>query len=156
MKRTRSVIAAAACAAAMAVTLSSVPVHAKHDVQRFELVEATIADIQQAIDSHLLTAKQLVKMYQARIAAYDGKNTTTHLNLYIHLNPKAHAQADDSEARRGRPLSGVPMILKDNIDTADMPTTAGSVAFAGSIPRTTRSSPGSCATPARSSSARRR
>jgi len=135
MKRTRSVIAAAACAAAMAVILSSVPVHAKHDVQQFNLVEATIADIQAAIGSHLVTAKQLVKMYQARIAAYDGKNTTTHLNSYIHLNAKAHSQADDNEARQDRPLSGVPMILKDNIDTADMPTTAGSVAFAGSIPR---------------------
>jgi amidase len=134
MQRTRSVIAAAAGAAALAVSLSTVPVHAKHEVNRFELVEATIADIQAAIDSHLFTAKQLVKMYQARIAAYDGKATATHLNSYIHLNPKAHAQADDSEARRGRPLSGVPMILKDNIDTADMPTTAGSVAFAGSIP----------------------
>src|SRR5690242_19940558 len=106
----------------MAVTLSGVPVHAKHDVQRFELVEATIADIQAAIGSHLITAKQLVKMYQARIAAYDGKQTRTHLNSYIHLNTRAHAEADDSEARSRRPLAGVPMILKDNIDTADMPT----------------------------------
>src|SRR5262249_40048716 len=110
------------------------------------LVEATIASIQDAIDNHVITARQLVKMYQARIAAYDAKNTATHLNSYIFVNPKAREQGEDRDSdhgnsdrddqgRRRRPLDGIPMILKDNIDTKDMPTTAGSVALAGSVPK---------------------
>jgi amidase len=125
----------AACAAAIALSAAAVPLHAKKGVQRFDLVETSIVAIQDAIDNHVINAKQLVKMYQARIAAYDGKSTATHLNSYIFLNPDAHKDADNSEARSHRPLSGIPMILKDNVDTKDMPTTAGSVAFAGSIPK---------------------
>ena len=83
-------------------------------------------------------------MYQARIAAYSGETTATHLNAYIHLNTRALDEADDrdhdndrnrGEGRRGGVLAGIPMILKDNIDTHDMPTTAGSLAFEGSFPR---------------------
>ena len=79
-----------------------------------------------------------------RIAAYDEANTATRLNAYIHLNRHALDEADDrdhdhdrnhGEGRHGGVLAGIPMILKDNIDTHDMPTTAGSVAFDGSFPR---------------------
>jgi amidase len=128
--------------------------HGRHHGS-FDLVETTIPDIQQAIDQHVITAKQLVRMYQRRIAAYDEKSTSTHLNSYIHLNPRALDEADDQDDhddlfegylstgwedrpdhdRRGGPLEGIPMILKDNIDTRHMPTTAGSVAFANSFPR---------------------
>src|SRR4030088_1511100 len=111
--------------------------------ERFELVETTIADIQQAYRSELLTPEQLVKMYQARIAAFDRAGP--HLNGYMYVNPNAAEAAravmpesdhrgHDREDRASVPLYGVPVILKDNIATAGMPTTAGSVALGNSIP----------------------
>src|SRR5205807_8108155 len=99
-----------------------------------------IPAIQDAIDDHIITAEQLVRMYHKRIAAYDEESTATHLNSYIHLNRHALDEADDrdhdhdqgeGEGRRHGVLAGIPMILKDNIDTEDMPTTAGSLAFQG-------------------------
>ena len=79
-------------------------------------------------------------MYLARIAAYDAKTTATHLNSYMHVNADAVREAREANKGRAngyqkRPLFGIPVILKDNIDTKKMPTTAGSVAFAGSIPQ---------------------
>src|SRR5258707_11161265 len=108
--------------------------------QRFELVETTIADIQQAYRSGLLTPEQLVKMYQARIAAFDRAGP--HLNGYMYLNPHAADAArelmrksdNDGVSHESLPLYGVPVILKDNIATAGMPTTAGSIALGESIP----------------------
>ncbi len=111
--------------------------------KKFELVETTIADIQHAYRAELLTPEQLVKMYQARIAAFDRSGP--HLNSYMFLNPNAAAAAralqrksdfgcEGREGRESLPLYGVPIILKDNIATAGMPTTAGSVALGRSIP----------------------
>src|SRR5215475_8347682 len=106
-------------------------------VDQLQLVEATIPQLGHALHSHLITSKQLVEMYQARIAAYDKVGPT--LNAFIHLNANA---ADDGAARdrehghegeRSR-MFGIPILLKDNVDTKDMPTTAGSIALAGSIP----------------------
>jgi amidase len=134
MKRTRLLISGIGCLAAI-LLIGSTRLDAKRDARRFDLVETSIAAIHEAFDNHIVTPKQLVKMYQARIDAYDGKATATHLNSYIHLNPNAHKDAADGAAHQSGALAGIPMILKDNIDTADMPTTAGSVAFAGSIPK---------------------
>ena len=110
-----------------------------HERSSFNLVETTISDIEQAYRSHLLTPEQLVKMYQRRITAYDGLATAPHLASYMHLNDHAVDDANqlnnhDDAARRDLPLFGVPMILKDNINTFDMPTTAGSVALGLSQP----------------------
>jgi amidase len=110
-----------------------------HERSSFHLVEATISDIEQAYRSHLLTPEQLVKMYQDRITAYDGLATTPHFSSYMHLNDHAIDAANqldnhDDNARRDLPLFGVPMVLKDNINTLDMPTTAGSVALGLSMP----------------------
>ena len=107
---------------------------------RFDLVEATIPAIQTAIQNNIITAEQLVQMYLARIAAYDAKTTATHLNSYIHVNADVLREAREANGGRAngaqkRRLFGVPIILKDNIDTKKMPTTAGSVAFAGSVPQ---------------------
>jgi len=135
MMRTRPMVLGLGSLAAFILILF-VRVDAKHPTQRFDLVETSIAAIHDAYDSHLINPKQLVKMYQARIAAYDDPSSATHLNSYIFLNPDAHKDADNGEAHRTGVLAGIPMILKDNIDTADMPTTAGSVAFVGSIPKT--------------------
>jgi amidase len=76
-------------------------------------------------------------MYLNRIAAYD--HTGPLLNSFIHIKANAleEARARDRDRHHGLahgPLFGIPILLKDNIDTADMPTTAGSVALAGSIP----------------------
>ncbi|HEY7287223.1 MAG TPA: amidase family protein [Vicinamibacterales bacterium] len=129
---------------ALCIASPSIRLAASHDRHHgtFDLVETTIPDIQRAIDQDVISAKQLVRMYLARIAAYDGKSTSTHLNSYIHINARALEMTDDQDEQgedghgSRRPLAGIPMILKDNVDTRDMPTTAGSVAFAGSFPRT--------------------
>ena len=118
------------------------PIAAKRSERRptetFQLVEATIDDIQDAFDSHILTPSQLVSMYLARIDAYDKAGPQ--LNSYMFVNARALEAAheleedDDQSDHREKPLFGIPMIVKDNNDTFDMPTTAGSVALGGSIP----------------------
>jgi amidase len=132
MKRTLAVV--------MALVVLRLPVAANQGGSgsaRFQLVEATIEDIQKALQTRLITTEQLVQMYLNRIVAYD--NAGPRLNAYIHLNPHMldEARRSDAERHRGKidsPLFGMPVILKDNINTADMPTTAGSVALTGSIP----------------------
>src|SRR5947207_14309157 len=108
--------------------------HAR-DRDRFQLVEATIADIQHAFRSGTLTPEELVRMYLARIAAY--YQAGPQLNSFMHVNEHALYAAralnveDLDDDGHVKPLFGVPVILKDNIDTADMPTTAGSIALGG-------------------------
>src|SRR5262245_33528290 len=103
-----------------------------------QLVEATINDIQKALQTRLITTEQLVQMYLHRVAAYD--EGAPHLNSYLYWNAHqalAAARQSDTERRHGNikgPLFGIPVVLKDNVNTFDMPTTAGSVALTGSIP----------------------
>ncbi len=104
---------------------------------QFNVVEATIPELQEAMASGRATAVDLLDAYLARIAAYDQQGPR--LNAMIRLNPNAHsdARARDRERASGAvrgPLHGIPIILKDNYDTADMPTTGGSVALAGLVP----------------------
>jgi amidase len=99
-----------------------------------QLVEATVDQLQHALRTGLLTSEQLVQMYQARIAQYESL-----VNAYIYLNPHAleEARAIDNERRQGHktnPMFGIPVLLKDNIDTKDMPTTAGSPSFFSGTP----------------------
>src|SRR5260370_3835018 len=97
----------------------------------FHLLEATIADIQRAYRSDLLEPEQLVQLYLARIAACDQAGP--HLNSFMHVSEHAiddaHRLDPDTEHhdhdRVNKPLWGIPIILKDNIDTADRPTTPG-------------------------------
>ncbi|MGC4071491.1 MAG: amidase family protein [Nibricoccus sp.] len=103
----------------------------------FELSSATVADINAAIDAGALTSEKLVQLHLARIAAYDKAGPK--LNAVITLNPKALEQARALDAERkakGRrsPLHGVPIVLKDNFDTFDLPTSAGSFLLKDSIP----------------------
>lgn len=98
---------------------------------------ATIADINAAFAGGKLTSQWLVGAYLERIAAYDKQGPT--VNAVIHLNPHALAEAEklDAERAAGRvrgPLHGIPIVLKDNFDTFDMPTTAGSQLLEGHIP----------------------
>src|SRR4051794_15531900 len=104
MTRYRLVVPASAVLAALLVVALSAPVGAKRE-GRFDLVEATISGIQQAIEDHVISAEQLVRMYHKRIAAYDGQTTDAHLNAYIHLNTHALDAADerdhDNDRNRG-------------------------------------------------------
>jgi amidase len=102
-----------------------------------DLDAATIADVNAAFAQGTLTSERLTQMFLSRIDAYDRKGPA--LRSVIMINPKAleTARAMDAERRsRGprSPLHGIPIVLKDNIDTADMPTTGGSVLLEGSIP----------------------
>lgn len=106
-------------------------------MSEFVLHEATVADVHAAMAAGRLTARRLVEMYQARIAAFDAKGPA--LNAIIALNPHALAIADELDARFRRsgpvgPLHGIPVLLKDNVNTRDMPTTAGSVSLEGYVP----------------------
>jgi amidase len=104
----------------------------------FDLEEATIATLQQRMESGQDTARSLAQKYLARIDAIDGSGPA--LRSVIEPNPEALAIADrlDAERKAGRtrgPLHGIPVLLKDNIATADrMMTTAGSLALAGVKP----------------------
>src|SRR5512133_859258 len=99
----------------------------------FDVTEASVTDLQRAMASGRVTSAQLVDAYFARIAAYDHAGPA--LNTMLRLNPRARADAAalDAERAAGRvrgPLHGIPVILKDNYDTRDMPTSAGSLALA--------------------------
>ncbi|GGM39933.1 amidase [Paraliobacillus quinghaiensis] len=98
----------------------------------FQIEEATIRDIQEALQAGIVTSKQLVQQYIDRIEALDQNGPK--INAIRQINPDALFLAEVCDKERGKekqgPLYGVPIILKDNIDTADkMATTAGSVAL---------------------------
>ncbi len=102
--------------------------------------EATIADLQNAMANGRVTAQRLVELYLERIEAFDRQGPT--LNSILEINPEAMEIArslDEERATKGPrgPLHGIPILLKDNIATADaMQTTAGSLALVGSrVPR---------------------
>lgn len=103
----------------------------------FALDEATIVQLQQAMQSGARSARSIAELYLARIEAIDRNGPR--LGSVLELNPDALSIADalDTERRAGRTrgaLHGIPILLKDNIDTADrMTTTAGSLVLEGSI-----------------------
>jgi amidase len=108
------------------------------DVKPFELDEITIPELQDGMKSGRFTARSLAEKYLARIDEIDKRGPA--VNAIIELNPDALSIADalDQERKakgpRG-PLHGIPVLIKDNIDTADrMMTTAGSLALVGSKP----------------------
>lgn len=100
--------------------------------------EATITELQAAMQARQLSSRELVEVYLRRIEAYDRRGPE--LRSILEINPDAPDIADALDGERvGRgprgPLHGIPVLLKDNIDTADrMTTTAGSLALSGSIP----------------------
>jgi amidase len=118
----------------VALLIARPPAHAARFV---ELDRATMADLSAAFMAGTLTSEQLVQRFLARIEAYDRKGPS--LRAVLTLNPKAldTARALDAERKaKGprSPLHGIPVVLKDNFDTADMPTTGGSVLLEGSVP----------------------
>jgi amidase len=100
----------------------------------FNIVEATIPEMQAALTSGAVTSRELVLLHMARIAQYEDL-----LNATAYVSRTALDEADqlDSERASGRlrgPLHGIPIALKDNINTTNMPTTGGALAFAGVVP----------------------
>ena len=102
----------------------------------FQVMEATISDVHNAYKSGTLTARQLVQLYLDRIGAYDQKGPT--INSVININPKALEEAGrlDAAMRSGfvGPLHGIPVVLKDMIDAAGLPTTYGSSIMKNFVP----------------------
>ena len=109
----------------------------KTTVVTVDIEHASIAQLDAAMDQGTLTAAKLTALVLARIDAYDKKGPA--INAVITLNPKAleTAQLLDVERKKKGPRSpihGIPIVLKDNYNTFDLPTTAGSQLLAGSIP----------------------
>ena len=108
------------------------------NVKSFELEEITIGELQDGMKSGRFTARSLVEKYSARIAEIDKQGPS--INAVIEMNPEAEAIAEALDRERKAkgprgPLHGIPVLIKDNIDTADrMMTTAGSLALVGSKP----------------------
>ncbi|MFT7262926.1 MAG: amidase, partial [Halioglobus sp.] len=107
------------------------------NVKDFQLLDAPISEIQLEMEARKITSLQLVTAYLERISAYDQKGPA--LNAITVLNPAAEQRARqldmerDQKGARG-PLHGIPILMKDNYETADMQTAIGSKVFAGWIP----------------------
>ncbi|MDH5316582.1 MAG: amidase family protein, partial [Gemmatimonadota bacterium] len=122
-------------ALATLITALATPTGAR--AQEFEVVEATITSVHGALASGKLTCRRLVQGYLDRIASYDQAGPS--LNTIQHLNPRALELADSLDAvMRAKgpmgPLHCVPVLLKDQVETRDMPTTYGSALFKGFVP----------------------
>lgn len=129
MKR-RDFLSLSAAASAAIVLNSAERVSAQTDMKTFELEEATVADLQAAMSAGKWSSRRITETYLDRIATVDKK-----INSVIEVNPDALQIADalDKERKGGKVRSamhGIPVLIKDNIDTADkMKTTAGSLAL---------------------------
>jgi amidase len=130
MKRLLAAVAAAVVALALAARVQTQPSPTAH----FNVVEATIGDMRKAMEEKRLTSRELVSLYLVRLATYEHK-----VHAAIAVNPRALDEADqlDRDRAQGRirgPLHGIPVALKDNIHTTNMPTTGGALAFASYTP----------------------
>ena len=112
--------------------------HRPYEIQekphQFNVAEATIPDMQAAMKQGRVTSRDLVVQYLIRIALYNRR-----LNAVITVNPHALQDAEqlDRERAQGKirgPLHGIPIALKDNIQTTDLPTTGGALAFDSFVP----------------------
>jgi amidase len=105
--------------------------------KEFQIMEASIAELQQAMIKGIVTSVDLVRMYLDRIERYDKKGPA--INAMVYLNEKAIETAKELDREREEkgprgPLHGIPIIVKDNYDTFDMPTTASSLVLKDSLP----------------------
>ena len=127
----RVALVLAICGAAAPIGLARSPTDTR--VAGIDIDATTIPELQELMDANRLKSVQLTQFYLHRI-----RKLNPMLNAVITVSPTAlaDARAADAARRRGddRPLLGIPIIVKDNIDTAGMATTAGSWALAGSTP----------------------
>jgi amidase len=117
-----------------AAQTTSTPARPRTSPHRFSIVEASIADMQRAMREGRVTSRDLVVQSLARIGTYDSV-----LHAVLAVNPHALAEAARLDRERARgyirgPLHGIPVALKDNVQTTTMPTTGGALAFAGYVP----------------------
>jgi len=132
-----SVAAAAAALPAIGRGRPAEPLELPPEQQRFALAEMTIAQMQEGMQGGKLTSRGLTQAYLGRIAALNQTGPT--LRAVLETNPDALGLADqlDQERKQGKvrgPLHGIPVIVKDNIDTHDkMQTCAGSLALLGNL-----------------------
>jgi amidase len=134
MKRFLTLAALVVAAALVLSAQSRPPAKAPAAAPPFTVVEASIADMRTAMEQRRVTSRELVQQCLVRIATYEER-----LNGVIAVNPSAleEAEALDRERAQGKvrgPLHGIPIALKDNIHTTNMPTTGGALAFDGLIP----------------------
>src|ERR1019366_2064148 len=123
---------------ASVVALVPAPLAAQGSTSSFKVEETTISAVHAAFKAKTLTCHALVGKYLARIAAYDKQGPA--INALVTLNPNALVIADSLDRRFAKegltgPLHCVPMIVKDNFETKDLQTTAGSLALKGWVPR---------------------
>src|SRR5689334_15394020 len=127
-------IGLAGCLVCLAAIAPALEAQNKAAAKPFTVVEASIPQMQAAQQQGRVTSRQLVMQYLARIAMYEDK-----LHAAITVNPNALREADvlDRERARGKvrgPLHGIPIAVKDNIQTTNMPTTGGALVFDGFVP----------------------
>lgn len=118
--------------AAVLVGVATLTIHAQRSP--FTVVEASISEMRAALDARRVTSVQIVTQYLQRIATYED---LLHAALHVNRNALREAEALDRERAAGRvrgPLHGIPIAVKDNIHTTDMPTTGGAMAFTGYVP----------------------
>jgi Asp-tRNA(Asn)/Glu-tRNA(Gln) amidotransferase A subunit family amidase len=99
----------------------------------FDVMEKSIPDLQQSLQSGAVTSKQLTAAFLERIRAYDKAGPRLNAMIAVNSHALDAAEALDRERAAGRvrgPLHGIPILIKDNFETADMPTTGGSLALA--------------------------
>ena len=124
----------------LASLLCAAPVRAQQGRASFQFAEATIADVHSALRARRATCRAIVAGYLARIESYDKRGPA--LNAIVVTNPSALTIADSLDRRFAAtrtfvgPLHCVPVIVKDNFETAGLQTTAGSLALRGWTPRT--------------------
>src|SRR5262245_19124460 len=127
-----SMVSIAAAILLTAALVGQTPVQKPVRPARFQVVEKTIEEIHAAMKTNQLTAHELVQAYLDRISAFDKKGPA--VNCIITLNSQALQEADKLDAAFKRsglvgPLHGIPVLVKDEIDTAGMPTTLGTLVF---------------------------
>ncbi|CCQ59322.1 MAG: amidase family protein [Crocosphaera sp.] len=118
-----------------AISLSFFP--AASVAETLRLTETTLTEVNQALEKGAVTSEQLVKLYLKRIETYEDQGPK--INAIISVNPNAIAEAialDKERQEKGPrgPLHGIPIIVKDNYNTKDIPTTAGSILLNNSLP----------------------
>ncbi len=129
MRTIASTLLVAVAAAGLAATQGS-----RRPAAAFTVVEATIAEMQAAMKDGRATSRSIVTEYLTRIATHEDQ-----LHAALAVNPRALQEAGERDRERAAgkirgPLHGIPIALKDNVHTTDMPTTGGALAFAGYVP----------------------